>query len=556
MKKEAVLLLGFLIVIYGCAQDGTTSKEKTAEERLAEGNYEDTTADHMVPNDYGQLEENIDILLQAGNMIGGRHYDELEASVNRLERQGLDVSELREKLAKLEVYSGTGEEKTEIETNDLENKIKALENEFAIIKQSNWQVSPEGYAEIKKKLKELEDINDIRIDNLRQEFSMLRVGGTEAREPSAENAAQTSSSNFKMGLLSPRGCEGNGSFLLGASPIALEELQKILPMGIMSSVHITPTDHQYFHTIGYSGPKDDTENLYRFRIYAPADGEIVDISTIYGREDYRIVIAHTCTFYTIFIHVDKLADKIAAVISQNGAIPEHSWERIPVKEGEMIGTIGIGKFDFSVVDENVTLSGFARRETYDDKRKGEVWKTHTVDTFDYFKEPVRNKLLAKNLRKVPPFGGKIDYDIEGRIVGNWFVEGTGGYRGLGNWDYWETHLSIVYDGLDPEHIVISIGKFEERGEQFGVEGNAPDPKDVGVGTLVKYELMPYDYYSGNAKWDGVNYAENIKARNTEEIRGTALFELTEARKLKAEFFVGKKANEVNGFTTNAKIYER
>ena len=117
-------------------------------------------------------------------------------------------------------------------------------------------------------------------------------------------------------------------------------------------------------------------------------------------------------------------------------------------------------------------------------------------------------------------------------------------------------MSIVYDGLDPEQIVISIGEFEGRGQQFGVKGNAPNPKDVGIGTLVKYELVPYDYYSGNAKWDGINYAENIKARNTDEVRGTALFELTEARKLKAEFFPKKSANEVSGFTGNAKVYER
>jgi len=551
------LVLAVLVVVYGC-YPGTAGKAKTAEERLAEGEYADAITEYMVPGDYSSLEQDINILLQAGNMIGDRHYDELEAAVNNLERDGADVSKLREKLAKLEAYSRTAEEKTKAEIGDLENKIKGLESQFAIIKQSNWQVSPEGYAELRKKLDELESVNEIRVKNLREEFFRLKVGGQAHEGINPENAAQSSSSIIKRGLLAPRGCRGNGSFLLGTSPIALGDLQKILPMGIMSSVHITPTDHQYFHTAGFAGPgMEDTENPYRFKIYAPADGEIVDIGTIYGREDYRLIIAHTCTFYTIFIHIDKLSDKIVAAISQNGIIPEHSWERIPVKEGEVIGTIGTGKFDFSVIDESVTLSGFARRETYDDKGKGEIWKTHTVDTFDYFKEPVRSQLLEKNLRKIPPFGGKIDYDINGRLVGNWFLEGAGGYKGLGNWDYWVSHLSIVYDGLDPEQIVISIGEFEGRGQQFGVKGNAPDPKEVGASNgIVKYELAPYDYYSGNGKWDGIDYAENIKARNTNEVRGTALFEMIEARKLKAEFFVGKKTNEISGFTGNAKVYER
>ncbi|MBI1935469.1 hypothetical protein HYS31_03430 [Candidatus Woesearchaeota archaeon] len=501
MKKEAALLLGILLIVYGCAQDGTTSKEKTAEERLSEGDYDDITTDHMVPGEYGLLEQNIDILLQAGNMIGDRHYDELEASVNRLERQGVDVSELREKLARLIVAPGNGEEKAYDEHD--ENIAPNMEQE---------------------------------------EFG---------HEPAFENGGQASSQNFKIGLLSPRGCEGNGSFMLGTSPIALEDLQKILPMGIMSSVHITPTDHQYFHTMGYFGPGEDTQNLDRFRIYAPGDGYIVDIEK---GTDHRIVIEHSCTFYTIFIHVDRLSDKVKSYVDfRPDTLREHAWPRIPVKEGEVIGTIGIGKFDFSVVDASVSLKGFVKPESYE----GEVWKIHTVDTFDYFKEPVKSELLKKNLRKIAPYGGKIDYDIDGKLVGSWFLENTNGYRGLGNENYWTTHLSIVYDGLDPNNIIVSIGDFGGRSGQFGVSGNAPNPKDIGVESkVVKYELVPYDYYSGNEKWSGINYAENIKAKNTDDVRGTALFELAEERKLKAEFFVGKKANEVSGFTGNAKVYER
>ena len=141
-----------------------------------------------------------------------------------------------------------------------------------------------------------------------------------------------------------------------------------------------------------------------------------------------------------------------------------------------------------------------------------------------------------------------------------FWKNTNGYKGLGNENYWTSHLSIVYDALDPEHIVVSVGDFGGRGDQLGVTSNSPDPKEVGVNTgIVKYELVPYEYYTGNEKWDGISYVKNIKnikARNTNEIRGTALFEMIGNRKLKAEFFVGKKANEVSGFTDNAKIYER
>ncbi|MEK6837470.1 MAG: hypothetical protein AABX69_02360, partial [Nanoarchaeota archaeon] len=274
---------------------------------------------------------------------------------------------------------------------------------------------------------------------------------------------------FKKGLLSPRGCEGSGTFMLGASPLALEDIEKIRPMGGLSSFHITPTDHQYWDTIGSDGRSEDTTNLERFKVYAPGDGLIVDIE---HHTDYRVVIEHSCIFYTIFIHVDKLSDKIMAAAGlKEGEVGNHAWPRIPVEEGEVIGTIGVGKLDFSVIDANVTLKGFVKPESYE----GEPWKIHAVDTFDYYEEPLKSRLLDKNIRKVPPLGGKIDYDIDGRLVGTWFKENTNGYRGLGNEQYWGSHLSIVYDAIDPSQVRISIGDFGGRqGQlQFGVKGNSP-----------------------------------------------------------------------------------
>ena len=60
---------------------------------------------------------------------------------------------------------------------------------------------------------------------------------------------------------------------------------------------------------------------------------------------------------------------LSSVKEEDGSAETHAWPRIPVKEGEAIGTIGIGKFDFSVVDEGITLQGFANPESY----KGEPW---------------------------------------------------------------------------------------------------------------------------------------------------------------------------------------
>ena len=47
--------------------------------------------------------------------------------------------------------------------------------------------------------------------------------------------------------------------------------------------------------------------------------------------------------------------------------------------------------------------------------KRDQWKPHVVDPFDHIDEPLRSQLLAFNARKTPPLGGKIDYDIDGRL---------------------------------------------------------------------------------------------------------------------------------------------
>ena len=124
--------------------------------------------------------------------------------------------------------------------------------------------------------------------------------------------------------------------------------------------------------------------------------------------------------------------------------------------------------------------------------------------------------------------------------------------------YWDGHLSIAYDYIDPSQIRISIGNFDGFAEQFGVKNNIPDPATVDINTgLVKYEAVSYDHYTGNNLWDGMSFSNNINSKNNDnEIKGTILVQLIENRKLKLETFPGKKADEVSGFKDKARIYER
>ena len=341
-------------------------------------------------------------------------------------------------------------------------------------------------------------------------------------------------------------CEGTKT-KFDFAPVNLDKTLVFQPLGLMIGSHVTPIDHHYFQNFDNEG--------YNIEIYSPGKGYITSIGHMpraKDGEDYRIIIQHTCTISSIYIHLGILADKFKKYAPNNG----YSGGSIPVEAGELIGYYE-KNVDYNLVDEDFVLSGFIIPKHY----SGEEWKIHVPNTYDYFNEPVKSKLIEKSLRTVEPISGKIDYDIDGKLVGNWFLEGTNGYAGEGTDKerYWLGHLSIVYDAYDPERIVLSIGNYGgEDSKQFGVKGNSPNPANVGIeNSLVKYELVEYDYITSNGNsWDRISLVKGLKTVSNEMVRGVVLVQMLEDRKIKLEVFPSKKASEVNGFTENAKIYER
>jgi hypothetical protein len=327
-------------------------------------------------------------------------------------------------------------------------------------------------------------------------------------------------------------------------------------MGKMAASHVTPTDHLYVH---WAPPVSGTTEY----VVAPADGQIVEIGRFPSDKvvrydtsiivpDYRMVLMHSCAFFTIFIHLAELAPAIAA---QTGPIPlGGQWFStqsgpIEVKAGDPLSKIGGSGLDWSVHDAGVILSGFVVPEHY----VSEPWKIHTVDPFQFYEEPLRSDLLSKVVRKVEPRAGKIDYDVEGTILGNWFLEGTVDYSGnTDDPEYWKGHLAIVYGWIDPSQVRISIG-FDTGIDDdrlcnvcfsaYGVRGNQPDPITVGMGLgLVKYELMSRQ---------GPNH-EQIG----ENALGTFLVQHLGDRTIRVELITGKSPQEVTGFSNASRIYHR
>jgi len=173
-------------------------------------------------------------------------------------------------------------------------------------------------------------------------------------------------------------------------------------------------------------------------------------------------------------------------------------------------------------------------------------------------EALKDQLLAKDIRQATPRGGKIDYDSAGTLAGNWFQQGSGGYIGKDPANYWVTHLAFAYDAIDPSHLIVSLGSFNSQPQQFGVKGNSPDPATVKMGQLVKYDLVPWQWYKGDGKvWDGQSYANGLHAKNIDDqIKGVVLVELTDASTLKMEAFPGKSSADIKDFDEKAVIYNR
>ncbi|TSC83251.1 MAG: Uncharacterized protein G01um101419_81 [Parcubacteria group bacterium Gr01-1014_19] len=355
-------------------------------------------------------------------------------------------------------------------------------------------------------------------------------------------------------------CEGKGVAKLNTFPINPENIELITPMGRVQDSHVTPTDHQYIIPVGTKGGSLVTDNPKKYSIKAPANGHIITIELFKQpveeqyrnqpyQDNYLVLFEHSCDHYTRLIHIDTLSDKVITSFSFKDPSSSHPYAstRIPVKEGEVIGTIGSHSFDFQIMDSNVKDKNLISPKNIDH------FSAYTVDTFKYLSDSLKTALLKKNLTKTEPLGGKIGYDVPGTLMGNWFLIGRSSARE----SYWTNNLSIVYDHLDPSQIRISFGNFDGYPKAFGIKGNSPDPvtKNTASG-IIKYELVKFDYFSDGKLWDTIHYADNLKAQNTNEVAGVVLFQLLDDRKLKVETFPRKTASEVSGFTSAAQTYER
>lgn len=344
---------------------------------------------------------------------------------------------------------------------------------------------------------------------------------------------------------------------LTSSPVPVAQLSYIEPLGKVLDKYVTPTDHQYFV------PKARGNNSAD--VMMPADGTVVAISAMPSSnvgnteqqaeaEDYRLVISHTCVYYSIFMHVRQLAEPLA---NAAGKLETNKSKRVkvPLKAGERLGKLGSNPLGWTFVNTSQTLAGFTTPSLYN----SESWKIHVTDPLRLYNNDLKTTLENLSLRSLGPVGGKIDYDQKDALIGNWFREDTNGYDYNSKEQYWNGHLSVAPDYIDGVTTIVSIGNWiDNKAAQFAVEGEF-DPTQILQGQgAVKVELMSLEHQlSSGQSWTGNETpSKDISVRQDNPVQGTIMFEVLKGNKLKVEKFPGKTAAQVSGFTSEAETYYR
>ncbi len=370
---------------------------------------------------------------------------------------------------------------------------------------------------------------------------------TAAATDSTDSAPQPPSvSSTPPGV--PPTCDGG--IVFEHPPVDLDGVELLVPFGLVSGSHVTPVDHQYFQN--FVEPDREIE------VYSPAPGRVVSIQHFGAPvaenaegivDDFRLVIEHTCTVSSIFIHIDELIPRLAV---HDPGIGNYTSVDVEVEAGELIGTF-TENVDYNVVDLDFTADGLIDAASYE----REPWKIHVPDTYDYFTPDLRKRLEALSLRTVEPRAGRFAYDIDGRLSGNWFLEGSNGYGGSTPDRYWAGHLSFAFDHIDPSTIIVSIGTFDGRSAQFAVLGNAPDPAAVSAATgLVVYDLVAWDYLVAGERWDRRSHATGIEAVPDNVVQGAIAVQLTGDRTLLVEVFPGSTSADVTALGPDSLTYTR
>jgi hypothetical protein len=292
------------------------------------------------------------------------------------------------------------------------------------------------------------------------------------------------------------------------APLDKSSITSILPLGWVDPPgHTLPTDHVYF---GFNRPPAGSTGL---PVYAPGNGVVSQvISKPLNNVPESLVFVKMNDKVTYYLDHIVLNDSV-----KQGYV---------VKAGHRIATTGVG-CDFGIIDYSVSLS-FANPKRYSDQI------LYCGKPLTYFADSLKSFLYSKVDRDGSDKDGRIDIDLIGRLVGNWFLDGPTFVDGP---DTWSKELSFAYDFQHPSIVWVSIGGTLALAGKWGIASDAIDPANVSVS-------------SGKIAYGLLTLHDQVVTQ-----AGLMILEMTDDTHLKIEVFPGSQDSTAE-FDSNAFVYAR
>ncbi len=287
----------------------------------------------------------------------------------------------------------------------------------------------------------------------------------------------------------------------------------IIPLGNLNPPgHTIPTDHIYINNRGVGQPPQPQPV-----IYAPGDGTVRWIIRS-GSEAQIGIGVGSYTYYLGHVELDPAIR-----------------EGMTVTAGQPVGQLGSITYgvDLGVFNDNHT-NFFANPARYSANT------LHGEKPLQFYQEPLRSRLYGRVQRLGSDLDGRFDLDVNGYLVGNWYLEGLpAASSALASG--WSQHLAFVYDNFDPTSIRVSIGGTLAMTGAYAVHAGAPDPASVSPSSgRVAYRL----YLSGAPGFPP-----------PPQQLGLAIVQMLASDRIRVEVFQGSTAADAE-FTSNARTYVR
>lgn len=309
------------------------------------------------------------------------------------------------------------------------------------------------------------------------------------------------------------GSSGGGTLVFRASVVDPANVDFILPLGNLNPPgHTLPTDHIYFY-VGFLRPE-----IRGVPVFAPGDGTVQDLRGGTGVDSKLFVRINSQFMY----YVDHVV--LDAGIA-NGT---------RITAGQRLGASGLGGFgvDLGVINTSLSLPFITPARYSGDSLHGDA-------PLKYYEEPLRSRLYGLVRREGPDKDGTIDFDLAGRLQGNWFHESLPIAESMLP-SGWSRHLAFVFDNIQPTQPRIASGGMLGMTGVWGI-----DATDPAFGSVTPQSgLVSYRLRRGGAL-----------GAPLETQAGTLIVEMLDASRIRVEITPGAIVPPAS-FSAAARIFVR